>query len=110
MPRSAARPSFSALLDVPITCAPASWASCTAAEPMPLETEFTSTVSADPQAAAREEHVPRRAERDLERPGVLVGDLVGDAHELLRRAGHVLREPARPRDAEEDARRRAGTA
>ena len=45
MPSSVARASFSSELALPITKAPASFASCTAAEPMPLPTELISTVS-----------------------------------------------------------------
>ena len=44
-PNSFARASFSSELALPITNAPASFASCTAAEPMPLPTELISTVS-----------------------------------------------------------------
>jgi hypothetical protein len=56
----------------------------------------------DAQAAAREEHVPRGAERDLQRARVVVGDLLGHADELRGGRDRVLREPARARDAEED--------
>ena len=45
MPSSLARASFSSELALPITVAPASRASCTAAEPMPLPTELIITVS-----------------------------------------------------------------
>jgi hypothetical protein len=46
--------------------------------------------------------VPRGAEGDLQGRGVVVGDLVGDGDELLRRRHDVLGEPARAGDAEED--------
>ena len=45
MPSSRALASFSSLLALPITNAPASFASCTAAAPMPEPTELISTVS-----------------------------------------------------------------
>ena len=44
-PSSFALASLSSRLELPITNAPASLATCTAAEPMPLPTELTSTVS-----------------------------------------------------------------
>src|SRR3990172_5363583 len=44
-PKAFARSSFSSLEALPITNAPASFASCTAAEPMPLPTELIITVS-----------------------------------------------------------------
>ena len=76
---------------LPITDAPASCASCTAAEPMPLPTELIITVSPSCEPAAREEHVPGRAERDLERGRLLVGELVGDAHQVPRRSRRAAR-------------------
>ena len=86
---------------MPITNAPASRASCTAAEPMPLDTELIRTRLADPQAAAAEQHVPGRPERDLQRTGLLVGDRFGHADELLGRGEHVVGEGAGAADADE---------
>src|SRR5712691_2820271 len=55
----------------------------------------------DLEPAAREQHVPRRAEGDLERCGRLVGQLVGDAHELARRTGEPLGVAAGGAEADE---------
>ena len=56
---------------------------------------------ADRQATTREEHVERRAERDLRRGGVRVGQPVGDAHEMALRDRAVLGVAATARDADE---------
>ena len=46
--------------------------------------------------------MPRGAERDLQRAGVVVGDLLGHADQLPGGRDRVLREAAGTRDAEED--------
>ena len=56
---------------------------------------------ADRQATAREEHVECRAERDLRRSSVRVGQPVGDAHEVALRDRAVLGVAAGTRDADE---------
>ena len=56
---------------------------------------------ADRQATAREEHVERRAERDLRGGRIRVRETVGDAHEVALRDRAVLGVAAGTRDADE---------
>ena len=81
-----------------------------AAEPIPLETELTSTVSPMRRPPRVKSMCHDGAERDLQRRGVVVGERLGDAHQLLGRRDDVLGEAAGPGDAEEARRLRAGTA
>ena len=71
---------------------------------MPLPTELIITVSPGPQVAAREQHVPGRAERDLERGGLLVRDAVRDPDQVPRLDHDLLRVAAAGREADEAGR------
>ena len=101
IPSSAARASFSSELALPITVAPARRASWTAAEPIPLPTELIITVSVGGEPAAREQHVPRRPEGDLERGRRLVGELLGHAHQVPGGADELLGVAAGGAEADE---------
>ena len=105
MPSSRARASFSSELALPITVAPASRASWTAAEPMPLPTELIITVSpicSRPRVKSMCHAVPNAI---CSAAGRLVAELVRDAHELPCRAGEPLGVAARGGEADEPGRR-----
>ena len=86
---------------MPITNAPASRASCTAAEPMPLDTELIRTLSPirrPPRPNSMCQAVPKAT---CSAPACSSGDRFGHADELLGRGEHVVGEGAGAADADE---------
>ena len=100
-PSSFARSSFSSEPALPITNAPASFASCTAADPIPLPTELISTVSPGWSFARVKSMCQAVANAICGRGRVLVRELVRDADQLASRAGELLGVPARGGEADE---------
>ena len=107
-PSSFARSSFSSEPALPITNAPASFASCTAADPIPLPTELISTVSPGWSFARVKSMCQAVAKAIWVAAAVLVRELVRDADQLASRAGELLGVPARGGEADEAGREAEG--
>ena len=109
MPSSVARASFSSEPAFPITNAPASLASCTAAEPIPLPTELISTVSPGPSRPRVKSMCQAVPKAIWVAAAASSHRLVRDADEVPGRAGELLRVAAGGREADEPGLRGRAT-
>ena len=89
---------------LPITNAPASWASWTAAEPMPLPTELIRTRSAEPSRPRVKSMCQAVPKAIWVAAAASSLRLVGDPDQVPDRAGELLRVAARGREADEAGR------